>query len=218
MKDLVIFGAGGMGREIAQLVEDINAIEKTWNFLGFIDDTTNGPTPEGYPVLGNLEYLLAMENKPYVSVCIANSHLREMIVKKCEAAGCKFATIIHPSVRIKSKQCTIGEGTILCSDVELGINTHVGKFCFLNAACGLGHDAVLDDYVSMMSHTITGGDIHVASHCYFGLRCTIINKIDITSDCTFGACAVVVKDATEPGTYVGVPARLIKKLAVREDA
>ena len=39
MKKLIIFGAGGMGRETAWLVERINDVSPTWDLLGFMDDT-----------------------------------------------------------------------------------------------------------------------------------------------------------------------------------
>ena len=38
MRDLVIVGAGGHGRETLDIVEAINADALTWNFLGFVDD------------------------------------------------------------------------------------------------------------------------------------------------------------------------------------
>ncbi|MCS4465031.1 hypothetical protein JTT01_17280 [Clostridium botulinum] len=39
MKDIVIIGAGNFGREVAQLIEEINEDKKTWNLLGYIDET-----------------------------------------------------------------------------------------------------------------------------------------------------------------------------------
>ena len=212
MKDLVIIGAGGFGREVLVLVNEINDAKPTWNFLGFVAEFDNGPSPEGYTVLGDLEYLKNMNPKPYVVIAIANAAVRERIANECEAAGVPFATLIHPTVRIKGDLVTIGEGTIICEGGYLGINTHVGKHCIFNADVGLGHDTVAADYVSIMSDFTSGGDSYIGKGCYFGLRCTIINKIHITENCTFGACACVVKDATVPGTYVGVPAKLIKPL------
>jgi len=212
MKDLVIIGAGGFGRETLALVEEINDAKPTWNFVGFIADSSDGTIPEGYEVIGNVEYLKSMNPKPYAVIAIASAAVRERIANECGAAGVPFATLIHPNVSFKGSLCTVGEGSILCDRVCLAVNAHVGKHCIMNMGSGLGHDTVLGDYVSMMSETITGGDTVIGKGSYFGLRCTIINQINITENCTFGAGAVVVKDATVPGTYVGVPAKLIKPL------
>ena len=212
MKDLVIIGAGGFGRETLALVEEINEAAPTWNFLGFIDDNPEVTTAEGAVILGGMDYLRQMNPKPHAVISIASAAVREKLVGQCEAAGVPFATLIHPSVKMKGSLCTVGEGSILCQDVILAVNSHVGKHCIMNMNCGLGHDTVIADYVSMMSESITGGDTYIGKGSYFGLRCTIINGLTIAPDCTFGAGAVVVKDAPVSGTYVGVPAKLIKPL------
>jgi sugar O-acyltransferase (sialic acid O-acetyltransferase NeuD family) len=212
MKDLVIIGAGGFGRETLALVEEINEANPTWNFLGFIDDNPDASTVENATILGGMDVLETMNPKPYAIIPIASASARKKIVKQCESFGISFATLIHPSVRMKGSLCTVGEGSILCEGVILAVNSHVGKHCIMNFNSGLGHDTVIADYVSMMSETITGGDTYIGEGCYFGLRCTVINQINITENCTFGAGCVVVKDAVESGTYVGVPAKLIKPL------
>ena len=54
MKDIVIIGCGGFGREVAWLIEEINNVNQEWNILGFIDDDTlnHGQIINGYAVLG----------------------------------------------------------------------------------------------------------------------------------------------------------------------
>ena len=61
-----------------------------------------------------------------------------------------------------------------------------------------------------MSFGLFGGESTIGKGCYFGLRCTVINRIKITEDCIIGAGTVVVKNIGEKGTYVGVPARKVK--------
>ena len=41
MKNIVIIGAGGVGREVSLIIQQINELEQTWNLLGFIDDNTD---------------------------------------------------------------------------------------------------------------------------------------------------------------------------------
>ena len=208
MKDLVIIGAGGFGREVAEYVRVINEETPTWNFLGFIDDD-KAETPEGYKILGNLDYLLGLKEKPYFAIAIANSVAREKIANRCLEAQMQAATIIHPTTLI-GPNCEIGEGCIICRNCHLTTNVKIGKFNIINGRCSIGHDAVMGDYCSMMTSALIGGETNIGNHNYFGLRCTMINLIDTCDHCTFGACACIVKDTTEPGTYVGVPAKKIK--------
>lgn len=212
MKDLVIIGAGGFGRETKAMVDEINEVNPQWNFIGYIDDGKTDETVEGVIPLGNLDFLCNMNPKPYAVIAIASAHVREAIANKCYAAGVPFATLIHPSVKMRGDLCTIGEGSIICEGFSMAINSHVGKHCIMNMYCGLGHDTYVGDYSGMMSYTITGGDTVIGKYNYFGLRCTVINLINTCDDCTFGAGAVIVKSADVPGTYVGVPAKCIKPL------
>ena len=71
LKSLVIIGAGGLGREVAWLVADINRQRQEWDFVGFIDDSVQGRTPEGYPVLGTLDYFLELSSPSWAVVAIA---------------------------------------------------------------------------------------------------------------------------------------------------
>ena len=67
MKDLVIIGAGGLGREVAQLIMDINQDKKTWNVLGFIDETIEkqGSVINDTAVLGGFDWFEKENRKIY---------------------------------------------------------------------------------------------------------------------------------------------------------
>ena len=210
MKSLVIVGASGFGREVRKYVRDINIDEPTWEFLGFVDDGLQGKTPEGDTILGNLDYLLNMNPRPFFCVAIANSKVRQKLAEKLEKNGFLPATIIHPSAKI-GPNVIIGKGSIICMQCILTTNPRIGDYCIFNNNCSCGHDTVLGDYVSIMSDTVLAGDDNVGDHCYFGLHCTVINQLNLVGGCTFGAGSVVVKNITEPGTYVGVPAKKINR-------
>ena len=57
MKQLIIIGASGFGREVAWLAERINRALPTWELLGFLDDSSElqGGEINGYPVLGTVK-------------------------------------------------------------------------------------------------------------------------------------------------------------------
>jgi acetyltransferase-like isoleucine patch superfamily enzyme len=88
----------------------------------------------------------------------------------------------------------------------------VGKHNIINEICGFGHDTVLHDFVSIMSHSIFGGNVEVGNGCYFGLNTVVINQIKIGEWSVIGAGATVVDDIPPYSLAVGVPARVIKKL------
>ena len=208
MKDLVIIGAGGFGREMVTQVQRINDVKPTWNVLGLVDETVT-ETVEGYKILGNLEAFLSMDPKPYYFIAIADSNVRQKIADRCKAAGFPAATVICGEVFI-APSAEIGEGCFIGRKCGFMNNVKIGPFCIIQDRSSFGHDTTVGAFTSMMSSVMIGGETHIGAHCYFGMRSTMINRINTADHCTFGACACVVKDALVPGTYVGVPAKLVK--------
>ena len=217
MKDLVIVGCGGFGREVVEIIKLINEIEPTWNFMGFVDDNEQATTIENYNLIGGLEELYNMADKVYACIAIADIDSRKRLADECEKHGVRFATIVSPDIKIRGDLCTIGEGSIVATGCSMAINSHIGRHCILNTGAGLGHDTVVGDFVDLMPEAVAMGDVHIGNYCYFGVRATVINGISITEHCTVGACGCVIKDLTEPGTYVGVPVKMVRPYCRNEE-
>ena len=212
MKDLVIIGCGGFGREVFEIVELINDEKPTWNFKGFVAEKADqGETIESLTILGNLDELFMINNENlYACIAIADIAARKRISDECYKHGIKFATIISPDLKQRGDLCTIGEGTIIATGCEMAINSHIGKHCIFNTGSGIGHDTIVGDFVDMMPYAVAMGDVKISDYCYFGVRATVINGLTISEHCTIGACGCVIKNLEEPGTYVGVPAKLVR--------
>ena len=98
MKDLIIVGAGGFGREVVWLVERINQSQPTWKVLGFVDDAEGLPEIDGCCVLGNINWLLRYDKPSYVVCAIGNSKAREAIYNRLKNNYClEPATLIDPT-------------------------------------------------------------------------------------------------------------------------
>ena len=210
-KPLVIIGAGGMGREVAWLVDDINKLNSEWDFLGFIDDGKKGLTVEGYPILGQINYLYKIRPRPWVTIAIADSHVRQRLLKELERDGMQLATLIHPSV-LMSDYVSIKPGSIICAGTIITTNVSIGKACIVNPGGFIGHDTVIGDCVSMMPAANLAGEITVGMGCYFGMNSCVINQTEIGEWSVIGAGATVIKKIPPRSLAVGVPAQVIRKL------
>jgi sugar O-acyltransferase (sialic acid O-acetyltransferase NeuD family) len=210
LKPLVIIGAGGLGREVAWLVADINRQRPKWDFIGFVDDGVQGKTPEGYPLLGTLDYFLELPSHPWVIVAIADSEARKAITQRLHIHQIESATLIHPSVSI-SDFVQIGAGSIICSGTIITTNVTLGQGSIINPGCFVGHDTVLEDFVSLMPATNLAGEVKVGEGCYFGLNSCVINRTNIGKWSIIGAGATVISDIPDYSVAVGVPARVIKR-------
>jgi sugar O-acyltransferase (sialic acid O-acetyltransferase NeuD family) len=209
MEPLVIVGAGGSGREVAWLIDEMNSETPRWDFLGFVDDFVTGTTVEGYEILGKPECLLRLNPRPRVVCSVGDSRVRANAVARLEEQGFRFATLVHPSVR-KSRFVEIGDGTIVCADSVITTNVRIGKHCLVNISCRIGHDTTLGDFSSLMYSVSIAGEVTIGEGCYLGSNACVINKVSVGSWSTIGAGAVVVDDIPSNVVAVGVPARPIK--------
>ncbi len=210
MKDLYIIGAGGFGREVAWIVERINFIKPIWNLKGFIDDneTLWGSKEGEYHVFGGCEYLSALEDV-YAVCAVGSSNVRKKIIEKLKDTSVKFATLVDPSV-LYSNSVKIGEGAIVCAGTIITVDVNIGDHVIVNLDCTIGHDAVIDDFVTIYPSVNVSGNVLIGECSELGTGTQIIQGKKVISNTIIGAGAIVVKDCIESGTYVGSPAKKIK--------
>ena len=212
MKDLIIFGASGFGREVAWAVERINKVTPTWNLLGFMDDDDDiqGFEINGYKVLGKTA---DVGNYPdaYFVVAVGASRTREKIVSGMKDVNpvVKFGTVIDPSVEM-SDLVNIGEGTIICAHTIITVNIEIGSHVIINLDCTIGHDAILKDFVTLYPSVNISGITNIGQAVELGTGMQIIQGKSVGEYSIVGAGAVVIKDIPEKCTAVGNPAKPIK--------
>lgn len=210
MKNLIIIGSGGVGREVSLIVQQINELEPTWNMLGFIDDNVDnwGKVVNGYSVIGGIDSLQFLGEDCYVVIAIANYKVKKKIVERLRGRF-KFATIVHPKVWIHDFM-TLGEGSIVYEGVILTANIEIGNHVIISPKCGIGHDTIVKDYVSLLWNVNVSGNDVIEEGVMMGSGSTVIQGKIIGQGSTIGAGAVVINDINPYSTAVGVPAKVIK--------
>lgn len=210
MKNIVIVGAGGVGRETSLIIQQINELKSTWNLIGFIDDDVNswGNVINGYPVIGGMDSLEKLSLDTYVVVAIANYEVKKRVVNKINNRF-KFATIVHPRVWLHDYM-TLGEGTIIYEGAILTTNIKVGNHVIISPKCGIGHDSIIKDYVSLLWNVNVSGNDIIEEGVMMGSASTVIQGKRIGKGSTVGAGAVVIDNIDSYSTVVGVPAKVIK--------
>ena len=211
MKNLVIIGAGGVGRETALIVQQINQLDDTWNLVGFVDDNLDnfGKVINGYSVIGGIDTLERLDEDYYVVIAIANYKVKKSIVERLKGKF-RFATIVHPKVWIHDFM-TLGEGSIIYEGAILTSNIEIGNHVIVCPKCGVGHDSKVKDYVSLLWNVNVSGNDLIDEGVLMGTGSTVIQGKTIGKGATIGAGAVVVDNVDPFSTAVGVPAKVIKK-------
>lgn len=210
MKNLYIIGAGGLGREIAWMVERINKFRPQWQIKGFIDDDPSiiGTIINGYPVLGDTTYLEGV-SKGYAICAIGNARVRKKAIGKISNPSIRFATLIDPSAII-ADTALIGEGSIISMNTVITTNTTVGSHVLVNYGTTVGHDITIHDYTTLYPGCNISGNVEIGSVTEIGTGSQIIQGKTVGSNIIIGAGSVIINDIIESGTYVGVPVHKVK--------
>ena len=209
---LVIFGAGGLGREVLRLVRQINETHPTWDVRGFYDEQPPATaTIAGLPYLGTCADLNAANEPLSVAVAVGSSVSRAAVVAQLTSAQLTFPVLVHPGVALGPYQgIVLGPGSIVQQGCMLTCDIALGRFVLLNLGCTVGHDAVLGDFCSLMPHANVSGAARLETGVYLGANATVIQGVRIGAHSVLGAGAVAVRDIPAHCTAVGVPARVIK--------
>lgn len=213
MKDIVIIGAGGFGREVAWLIEEINKVNKEWNILGFVDDNEQlqGKEVNGYEIVGDIEWLKSQEIN--VVCAIGDPIAKKETINRLKDSNNSYPVLIHPSV-IYSDRVSFGEGSIICAANVITTDIRIGNHVIINLDCTIGHDATLGDYTTILPSVNISGFVVTGECVSVGTGSAVIQGVTIGEKTIIGAGAVVVKDLPANCTAVGSPAKAIK---FRED-
>jgi sugar O-acyltransferase (sialic acid O-acetyltransferase NeuD family) len=211
MKDLAIYGAGGFGREVACLVNEINqaAPEPLWKIIGFFDDgKLIGEKNEYGSILGGINELNNFESPLSVVLTIGNSATLESLVKKIVNPGISFPNIIAPDIRyLDINNMKMGKGNIFFSKCSLSCNVHIGDFNIFNSCIAVGHDVTIGSYNLMMPGTRISGEVNVGNLNFFGIYSVVLQQNSIGDNTVIGAGSVIMRNTKDNTTYVGNPAK-----------
>lgn len=208
MKELVILGAGDLGKEVIWLVEDINRVRPQYVILGILDDNTDkcGTQVHGYQVLGTTKMLTGLSNSHDVHAVIAmeDGSIRKRIAEELYTFD-KWETLIHPSAVI-SDMSTIGKGSIVFANVTVSVDTSIGNhvLCYLSST--IGNDCEIGDYVSILSKASISEHVRVGKESYLSASSIVFPHKEIGDAVKVGVGAVVSKNAKD-GTVIsgGIP-------------
>ncbi|MBR0173715.1 MAG: acetyltransferase [Lachnospiraceae bacterium] len=217
LKKIYIIGASGFAKEVVWLIERINAVSLTWEIMGYIEDNEDlyGKVVCGYPVLGGHDVIEQWPEEIWVIAAIGSPRARKHTISRVSPfSHIRFATLIDPGVVI-SEAVEIGEGSMICAGSVLTVDVRIGNHVIINLDCTIGHDAVLEDYVTLYPSVNVSGSVTVGTGSELGTSSAIIQSVHIGRNVVIGAGAVVIRDIQNDVTAVGNPA---KPLRIRDSS
>lgn len=205
MKSLIILGASGHGKVVAD-----TARLTGWSDIVFVDDawpdcTQNGP----WAVVGDSGTLARRrEEGAAVFVAIGNNTTRERAYRSNDLSD--SPVLVHPSA-IVSPHSRLGAGTLMAAGTILNIASETGEGVILNTGCTIDHDCLIGDFAHISPGAHLAGNVTVGNRSWIGIGSSVRQGITIGADVTVGAGAAVVSDIADGLTVVGVPARILTR-------
>lgn len=204
MNNLVIVGASGHGKVIADIAEKVGYTD-----IVFLDDNPAVKSCGNYKVVGGCKEASSYKNADFI-VAIGNTNIRRKIQSEVTEMGLHIVSLAHPAAVI-APNVKIGVGTVVMAGAVINPCTEIGRGCIINTCASVDHDCQIGDYVHVSIGAHVAGTVTIKENTWVGAGATISNNIEIGADCMIGAGAVVIADISEPGTYVGVPAKKLKR-------
>ncbi len=207
-KEVIIIGAGGHGKVIADIIlKRQEKLNENIELKGFLDDRYDMNLEceiFNLPVIGKVKKAKELANEnTYFIIAIGDNQIREEISKKYKV---KYYTAIHPQA-IVANEVEIEEGSVVMANTVINSYTRIGKHCIINTGSIIEHDNIIEDYVHISPNVALAGVVRVAKRSWIGIGSSVIEGISIGSDTLIGAGSVVVNNIGNNKKAFGNPCK-----------
>lgn len=198
MKEIQVFGAGGQGFAVIELIRSLNEYTPVCVF----DDDPKSTHVLGVPVESDSDKFGML---PLV-IAIGNNSIRKEISEKIKT---EYPSFIHESA-IRYPSSKVGQGTVVFPNSVIDADAHLGDFCIVNNNATVSHNARIGDFVHVAIQASVAGNVAVGSGTLIGAGSIILPEVTIGKWVTIGAGAVVTKDVPDNAVVFGNPAKIVR--------
>lgn len=207
MKTLVIIGAGGHGRVVADCAQVIG----DYDDIIFLDDCfVERQNNAHWKIIGRVSMWSELIDSDFI-VAFGNNKLRKTTINKLQQANVNLVSIIHPSAVI-SQYVNIEVGTVVFANAVVNVNSKIGQGCIINTGATVDHDCQIGECVHISPGTNIAGGVSVGTLSWLGIGSSIIESLTLAENTQIGAGAVVTQSTQANSLYLGVPAKRIRAL------
>lgn len=208
MNRLIIVGASGHGKVVADVAKRCG-----YSDIVFLDNDGTISSCAGYPVLGPDTMVAGLEGDVFIAV--GNSQTRQRLMERDR--GRVFPVLVHPDA-VVAADVEIGAGSVVMAGVVINPGVRIGKGCIINTSSSIDHGCEISDYCHISVGAHLCGTVRVGEQTWIGAGVTVSNNVNICSNVLIGAGTVVIDDIGESGTYVGVPAKKMRKKEMADES
>lgn len=210
MRRIYIFGCGGSGREMLQVVHDLAQAGESIEAVAFVIDAgVNAPDQvHGLPVLRSFD-LVREDPAAEIVIGVGAPHLRRKVAIRIDALGLESATLVHPRAWL-GRGVAWGPGTVICAQASITCDVRMGAHVHVNVGSSVSHDCRLDDFATLAPGVRLAGNVRLEEGAECGVGACAIPGTTIGRWAMVGGGATVTNDVSPNSVAVGVPAREIR--------
>ncbi len=212
LQRIIIIGASGQGREVADILRHQAQAQGQIDILGFVDDNPelHGKTIDELKVLGDWSWFDGIDRREVAVICaIGTPRICQRLVERARQRGLNFAKAISPLAHISSF-ARLGEGVTIFPHAVINTGAFVESHTILNLGVSVSHDSQVGSYSNLNPGVHLAGNVTIGEGCYIGMGTNVIQGLTIGAWSVVGAGAVVTRSLPANVTAVGVPAKIIK--------
>jgi sugar O-acyltransferase (sialic acid O-acetyltransferase NeuD family) len=212
LHEIVVIGGGGHAKVVISILRKLHS----YAILGYTDRKDHGAVL-GIPFLGSDRELnaLAVGEKTVAAVLgvgqvgLGEARCELWTKLQSELPSLSLPSIVSPDA-IVNEEVSLGAGAVVMDGAVINSGTRIGRGAIVNTNSTVEHDVTLEDWVHVAPGATISGGVTIGRFSMIGAGATVIEGTNLGAGCMVGAGAVVVRDLTDPGVYVGSPARRIK--------
>ena len=208
---LGIYGAGGLGRELFILANQINKIEHRWTDIIYIDDTEGlSAVNEKQPITFAEMHLKYSINSLEIVIAVGEPHIRSFLRKRVKDAGLSLAVLVHPSANIADRT-KLSAGAVICYNSFVSCDVVIGENVLIQPTVSVGHDCKIGNDTVISTNVCIAGRCDIGCETYIGLQVPIKEGVCIGKQTIVGMGSVVIRDIPDQVIAIGNPARVMKE-------
>lgn len=209
MKNLIIIGARGFGREVYNLSIQTKEFNNQYIVKGFLDDNSESLSNfSGYPnIICSTEDYIVHENDVFVCA-LGDVNQKKKYVDIIVNKGGEFINLIHP-LSVICMNIKIGVGNLIFPFTYISNDVTIGNFVTIQSHAAIGHDSKLGNYIQINSQVFLGGFVQVEDLVTLHPGSMILPKKKIHSNSIIGLNTGVLKNVDKGSSVYGNPAKVI---------
>lgn len=209
MKQLLIIGARGWGREVYDIAKACIDAGADFTVKGFLDDKADAL--DGYkdypPIIGPVE-TYEIEKDDVFICALGDAHYKKQYADKILGKGGIFISMIHPTAVIGTN-AKIGKGCVVGAYANLSNDTRIGDFVTMSIRSGMGHDSSIGDYTHIGGNCCISGFVTIGENVTMHPGCVMVPHRKIGDNAIIGTGSVVLGNVKANTTVFGNPAKKI---------